>query len=172
MTERTPDRGAQGLVFDIQRFSVHDGPGIRTAVDTAGDVPFDRLAATAARTDLLLYDVKCMDDATHRRATGVGNTRILANLARIADGLVDIHVRIPVIPSINDTEENMAATAAMLRPLQGIRLVQLLAFHKLGEGKYHGLDLAYPAADFTMLPKGRLEELAQVFRAAGLEVAT
>lgn len=144
--------------------------GLRTAVDTAGDVPFERLKRAAERTDLLLYDVKCMDDATHRRATGSGNARILKNLARIADGSVDIHIRIPVIPSINDTEENMAATAAMLRPLRGIRLVQLLPFHKLGEGKYHGLDMAYAAADFDMLPKGRLEELAQVFRAAGLEV--
>jgi pyruvate formate lyase activating enzyme len=146
--------------------------GILTAVDTAGDVPFERLRRAADLADLLLFDVKAMDEAVHRKATGTGNARILSNLARIADGSIEIRIRIPVIPSINATEENMAATAAMLRPLKGIRHVQLLPFHKLGEGKYRGLGMEYEARDFEALPKGRIEELAAVFREAGIEVAT
>ena len=144
--------------------------GLNTAVDTAGNVPFEHLEQAAALADLVLYDLKAMNDETHRRVTGVGNGRILGNLAKLADGRVDIIIRIPVIPSVNDDLENMRRTAAFLKPLAGIRLVELLPFHKLGEAKYLSLGLEYGAKDFPQLQKGKTTALSHIFLEAGINV--
>ena len=88
--------------------------GIRTAVDTAGHVPFEYFERILPYTDLLLYDVKCFDSAKHKLYTGVGNELILDNLERLLRSSVPVWVRIPIIPTVNDSEEEMRTIKAFL----------------------------------------------------------
>jgi len=144
--------------------------GIRTAVDTAGCVPFDNFEAVLPYTDLFLYDLKHMDSAAHRRATGVPNEQIVENLSELSGAGARSLIRIPVVPGFNDTRENMTKTAAFLKPLRGIEGVELLPFHRLGGGKYEPLGLTYAAEELRAPLPGELRELAAVFERAGIPV--
>ncbi len=116
--------------------------GITTAIDTAGHVEASILEKLAPMADLFLYDVKAMDSELHRRGTGVGNQRILANLdfllARCPEKVL---LRCPVIPGYNDTVENFAALADYIRQRNSPRKVELLPYHRLGENKYAALGM-------------------------------
>lgn len=144
--------------------------GLHTAVDTAGNVPFAHFERILPYTDLFLYDVKCAGEAEHVRATGVGNTLILENLGKLSRAGAEIWVRIPVIPGVNDTLENMRSTADLLSGLPGVKLVELLTFHRLGGGKYESLGRTYSAIDLVQAPKEKIQALSVPFADKGIAV--
>ena len=72
---------------------------LHTAIETTGNAPWEVLEALLGSVDLWLYDLKHMDSETHRRATGVGNELILANLRKLADLGAPIRIRVPLIPT-------------------------------------------------------------------------
>ena len=110
--------------------------GIHTAVDTAGNVPFESFEKIMPYTDLFLYDVKCFTDELHRKGTGVSNQRILANLKKLSDTFSgDIIIRIPIIPGFNTDPDELQKMASFLRGIK-CRQIEPLPYHKLGENKY------------------------------------
>ena len=106
--------------------------GIHTAVDTAGNVPFEDFERILPYTDLFLYDMKAFHEEVHRKLTGVSNERIKDNLVRLAQAGKDIRIRIPVVEELNASE-----LPFMKRFLwdNGIRDIELLAYHRMGVGK-------------------------------------
>ena len=137
--------------------------GINTAVDTAGNIPWESIEEILPYTDLFLYDLKVMDEIKHKEVTGVSNKIILSNLKELSNRTSEIIIRIPVIPGINNSLKNMQATYNFLKELKGIKAVELIPFHKLGEGKYESLGIEYPAKDFRLLEKGEIEKLGIIF---------
>jgi pyruvate formate lyase activating enzyme len=144
--------------------------GLHTAVETAGHVPWENLLEILPFTDLFLYDLKAMDSGLHRRMTGTDNTRILKNLHRLSAHGASIIVRIPVVPGVSDSEENMKSTADFVQPLRGIVRVDLIPFHRMAEEKYSSLELAFGAAGMAMPDRAAMEHWAQVFRDRKIEV--
>ena len=116
----------------------------------------------------MFYDVKHMDDEIHREVTGVSNSQILKNLAELAKVHDNIIVRIPVIPGINDSEENVAQTASYISAL-GIKCLELLPYHNLGECKYGQLGREYTLSDVKTPDKDFMEKLAAAARNAAGE---
>ena len=112
---------------------------VHTAVDTCGDVPRASFQKVMPYTDVFLYDVKAVDEETHRRCTGVSNRRILDNLRYLNEAGANIEVRIPFVPGCNDTE--IAAVAAFLQPLSAVKKVRLLRYHNYAGSKYAALGL-------------------------------
>ncbi len=110
--------------------------GIHTAVDTAGNVPWQSFAEIRELTDLFLYDIKAMDTSVHRACTGVGNERILDNFKRLAEAGSAILVRIPYVPGYNDGE--MDGIASFLSAYPQIK-AELLPYHSLGNSKHRAL---------------------------------
>ena len=110
--------------------------GVHTAVDTAGHVPYEAFLQILPYTDLFLYDVKCMDPALHQRTVGVENGRILDNLRRLLQTGKPLWVRIPVIPTVNDTREEMQRIKDFLDSCGTPAKVELLPYHAMGEHKY------------------------------------
>ena len=113
--------------------------GIHTAVDTAGHVPFDRFERILPDTDLLLYDVKCYDSEKHKAYTGVDNRLILENLGKLLRTEQAVWVRIPVIPTVNDSVEEMRAIRQFLDSYGYPDKVELLPYHAMGEHKYEAI---------------------------------
>jgi len=114
--------------------------GIHTAVDTAGNVPWERFDAILPYTDLFLYDFKHNDDEKHRAGTGVSNRRILANLEKLLEHCPErVIVRIPIIPGFNDDAESLAAIGRWLGAHNRPKFIEPLAYHKLGEHKAEAL---------------------------------
>ena len=110
--------------------------GIHTAVDTAGHVPYERFEQILPYTDLFLYDVKCFDSDKHRQYTGVENQLILKNLKRLLAKSTPVWIRIPIIPTVNDTEEELQRIKEYLSSCGIPEKVELLPYHAMGEHKY------------------------------------
>ena len=113
--------------------------GIHTAVDTAGHVSFDRFERIMPYTDLFLYDVKCFDSEKHRRYTGVGNELILENLKRLLATDKPIWIRIPIIPTVNDTVGEIHRIKEYVRSCGAPEKIELLPYHAMGEHKYDAI---------------------------------
>lgn len=128
-----------GEVFSLARQS-----GIHTAVETALKVPRENIDMISDFTDLFIADLKHFSSENHKILTGSGNSRILENLEHIAHARqeVNLWVRIPCIPTLNDSEENLVASAKFIRALgNGVKRVELLRYNNLSENKYKSLGL-------------------------------
>jgi pyruvate formate lyase activating enzyme len=142
--------------------------GLHTAVDTAGNLPFDWIAEALPYTDLFLFDCKMMDEERHREVTGVGNQRILENLQKLGDGRARVWVRVPVIPGINDTPHEIGKIAEFLAILPGIEQVELLPFHHLGAGKYDSLGMENASQALKPPSESHMEELVRILQKRNL----
>ena len=149
--------------FTLELLRSARAAGVGTAVDTAGCVPFSSFEAVLPYTDLFLYDLKCMDEAMHRRVTGESNILILENLVALSKAGARLIIRIPVIPGVNDTTKDMDAASRFLEPLDGITLVELLTYHKLGGSKYETLGMKYSAGDIDPPSHDKIKEMSVCF---------
>ena len=135
--------------------------GLHTAVDTCGHASAETFSRVSELVDLFLFDLKLMDAARHRQATGVDNTLILNNLHRAVKSRKPLIVRIPIVPEVNDDLENMNATVGFLRTI-GVENVDLLAYHEIGHEKYRRLGGQAPEA-FVPPTKDQMQKLCDRF---------
>jgi pyruvate formate lyase activating enzyme len=144
--------------------------GLRTAVDTAGSSQNGALERLASKTDLVLFDLKVMDDAKHREWTGVSNAPILANLERLAEGRTELWVRIPLVRGVNDDEDNIRRTTALLTSLGTIKRIGLLPYHSGGLEKARRIGKETSFRRFEPPSEERLAAIEAAFCGAGFEV--
>ncbi len=144
--------------------------GWRRAVDTSGHAPWRVLERIAPHTDLFLFDLKHMDAAKHRAATGVDNARILDNARRLAALGATIQFRLPLIPGVNDDEANIAATGRFVAALPGAAAIDVLPYHAAATGKYKKLGLAYPGAAIPPSDPAQVDRTVQILQKCGLSV--
>ena len=117
--------------------------GIHTAIETTAFAPKSVLARLLPHLDLVMMDVKHMDSKKHEEYTGRPNEEILENARFVAERARELIVRVPVIPTFNDTEEEIRAIARFANSLPGVRRLHLLPYHRLGQDKYKGLGREY-----------------------------
>jgi pyruvate formate lyase activating enzyme len=142
--------------------------GVHTALDTCGLGPREDLLEATALADLVLFDLKHMDEAQHRRWTGAGNGAILANLEALGQSHPQIWIRVPVIPGVNDDLENLEATARFVAGIPGVRRLDLLPYHSTGAAKFGRLGKDYTLDDVAPPTPERMAGLADLFRAHGI----
>jgi pyruvate formate lyase activating enzyme len=143
---------------------------LQTAVDTSGFTPWPVLDEIHPLVDLFLYDLKLMEDARHRRWTGVSNKIILSNLRQLSEAGHRILVRIPIIPGINDDKENLRQTGAFLVSLPNVPPVELLSYHDIAEGKYTGLGMNYALGEIHPPAHEQMQAFAALLTGYGLKV--
>jgi pyruvate formate lyase activating enzyme len=131
--------------FVRELFELCRGESIDTCIETCGFAPPEALEEVIPVTDHFLFDLKHMDPEIHSRLTGRSNARILENARLLLKRGADIVFRQPLIPGINDSVENIEATAAFLSGLgkNDLRL-ELMPYHRMGRGKYTALAMQYP----------------------------
>ena len=113
--------------------------GIHTAVDTAGHIPFKSFKKILPYTDLFLYDIKIFDTQKHKQYVGVGNELILENLKKLFKANAKIWIRIPIIPDVNDSIEEMQLIRDFLDKNGKPEKIELLPYHAMGENKYSAI---------------------------------
>ena len=121
--------------------------GIHTALDTAGDVGWCHFEEVLDHIDLVLFDIKFADRDLHRRYTGRDNDLILANAQLLSQKGIPMHIRLVMIPGINDSEAEIRARMEIVRSLRSVEQVDILPYHRFGAGKYARLGLEYPLMD-------------------------
>ena len=144
--------------------------GIPTALDTAGFSTNGVLDRLAPKADLILYDLKVMDDARHKELTGVSNVPVIDNLKRLAAGRTEVWVRIPLVAGVNDDDGNIRRTIALLSSLKTIRRVGLLPYHASGLDKARRIGREREFRKFEAPSEDRIAAIAAAFREAGFEV--
>jgi len=119
---------------------------IHATLDTSGHAPADVLERILPRLQLVLYDLKIMDPALHRRYTGVTNERILDNLKRIDRSPIPLRLRVPLIPGVTDGQDNLDQIVQLAASLSSVQGIDLLPFHRIGSDKYRRLGMVDPMA--------------------------
>ena len=139
---------------------------IHTVVDTSGYAPAEIFVEICNMIDLVLFDLKLMDDEMHRRYTGVSNKTILKNLETLSGFNTPHHIRFPLIPGITDTDENVLSVAEFVRALGSVSRIDILPMHRIADGKYQRLDMQNkmankqpPSPDEIATKKRQFEEL-------------
>jgi pyruvate formate lyase activating enzyme len=143
---------------------------IHTAVDTCGFAPKEDLLAVAPRVDLFLYDLKSMDEAGHTQYTGASNVSILDNLQALGQVHRNIWIRVPIIPGVNDSADQLDAIARRAASTPGVQQVNVLPYHEAGA--YKSSRVGAPCRMENVVPPSseHMEDVAAKFRGFGFNV--
>ena len=143
---------------------------IHTVLDTCGFASWHTVDSLREAVDLFLYDLKLMNDDKHRHFTGVPNEPILNNLRGLSEHGHHIIVRVPVIPGVNDDDENFRLMGAFVATLPHVDGVDLLPYHPTAVDKYARLNMPYKLADVRPPTDERMAEIAHILQNYGLLV--
>lgn len=145
---------------------------IHTAVDTSGYASWKIIEGLLPFVDLFLYDIKMIDEADHKKYTGVNNKLILENLYKLSSEKKNIRMRIPIISGINDSE-NIFSIADFLDTLPNSVLgIDLLPFHNTASHKYIRFGMKNELASIKTPDKKDLKETKQYLESRGFRVKT
>ena len=156
--------------------------GLHTAIETCGECPWESLGSLLPATDLVMMDIKAMSDERHRKATGKGNGRILANARMLALSDAPLIFRTPVVRGVNDSREEIGQIASFISELARMRNAEagngsvpreiryeLLRFHRLASDKYRSLGREYRAASLDPVPEEEMLGLLKAAQRAGID---
>ncbi len=144
--------------------------GLHRAVDTSCFAEIETLQEVAEQCELFLVDLKHMDSDKHRLYTGVGNRKILENIAALAASGSAVRVRIPLIKGFNSDEVNIRRSGEFLTGLGTIDAVDLLPYHSAASAKYRKLGMEYKALQFAPIENSEVEACKTILQHMGLEV--
>ena len=142
--------------------------GITTAIETAGYADWSVIARLLPYVDTVLMDIKHMNGEKHREFTTKDNEKILENAGRIAKDAKRLIVRTPVIPTFNDTPEEIRAIAEFAVSLKTVKEMHLLPYHRIGSDKYAGLGRIYTMAHIQPPDRETMQRLLDVVNRTGL----
>jgi pyruvate formate lyase activating enzyme len=143
--------------------------GIHTCADTSGFGTAEALDKVLEYTDLVYFDLKHMDDARHRELMGVPRDVIVRNLETVAARGIPVTIRVPLIPEYNSGEENLRATAELVRAVAPNATVSVLPYHKYGASKYASVGMVYALDELRENTPEELERARAIFEEYGLK---
>ena len=136
--------------------------GYHGCIETCGNGNTEKFKKLAGLLDLVFFDVKHANSDIHKSVTGVSNEPILKNLEAIQETANNIIVRTPVIPGINDSEENIIEIAKICSRMSKVSAWELLPYHRLGEYKYESLGLPYSLTGTMPPPKEQMQHFVDL----------
>lgn len=166
--------GEATLQVDMLRdlvYKLYD-KAIDLAIETSGYFDFDEVKDIFEKLNLIFIDIKHMNDNKHRFYTGLGNEKILKNIAQLNDLKVPVVVRIPVIEGVNSDVENIKETAKFIKSAIDVPKLELLPYHSFGHSKYEALGLEKPSRQFKPPSPKCLKALVKIVEEQGVEVVS
>lgn len=143
--------------------------GLHVAVDTCGMAEPRTAERVLPLADLVLFDVKVVDEARHRRATGGSNATILANLRALAARRAEVRIRFPLVPALTADDENVRAVGQLLASL-GLVRVDVLPCHRAGLAKYERIGQDVVANAVEVPTQAQVDAAVSTLSSFGLEV--
>lgn len=141
--------------------------GINTAIESTACAEYSRIEAILPYLDTYLMDIKHINSDKHREFTGRSNELILENAKKLANEKCNLIVRVPVIPTFNDTPQEIYDIASFARSI-GVKEIHLLPYHRLGTDKYTALGREYLMGHIDLIPKEKIATLQNVASSVGL----
>lgn len=142
-------------------------PEVHALIETSGFSSEAAFRRVVEAMDMVIMDVKIVDPALHRRYIGADNAPILRNLRILKEMGKPFRIRVPLIPTVNDTPENMEATARLIEGARRLEKVELLRYNRAAGAKYSGVGMTY-APDFPEAQEPRV--IREPFEARGMRV--
>lgn len=146
--------------------------GINTAIETSAMGKWDDLKGIISYCDTVFIDCKCMDRESHRELTGVYNDLIIENIVKAAEYCnrqdIDMIVRLPLIPGMNDSKENVEKTAHFVKTLNGNVLLNILPYHGFGAQKYEYIGKSYGTKDLESQSRDELDNIREILNETGV----
>ncbi|MEW5784570.1 MAG: glycyl-radical enzyme activating protein [Bacillota bacterium] len=143
--------------------------GLHVCIDTAGHISPALFRDAVRQADLVLYDLKLIDERRHRALTGVSNRLILENAAWLEKAALPVWVRIPVIPNCTAAPENMAAAARFIKRSMGsVERIDLLGYNDLCAGDYERLRQEYSLKDTARVSESDMEQYRAILAESGV----
>ncbi len=134
--------------------------GINTAMESMGCAPYDVIERILPHLDTYLMDIKHINGSKHKEFTGKSNELMLENARKIAaSGQTNLVIRVPVVPTFNDTPDEIADIARFADKLPGVNKIHLLPYHRLGQDKYDGLGRKYTLTEILPPENDEMEML-------------
>ncbi len=143
--------------------------GISTAIETTGYADMDIIRRLLPHIDTVLMDIKHTNAEKHKQFTTKDNALILENARHIAKEARHLIIRTPVIPTFNDTEEEIGEIARFASSLEGVSEMHLLPYHRIGSDKYVGLGRTYEMSHISPPDKEKMQRLLAVVKGHGLK---
>lgn len=162
----------QQFAFTRELLQAAKQNGLHTTLDTSGFAPQQDFEALLPHVDLFLFDIKADTSTLHRRLTGVGNERILANLAFLVTHGAAVRLRCPLIPGINDSPAHLHFIAELNTRYPQLDGIDLMPFHNLAAGKWQAVHRAWELGD---LPSANADDRTRwitELKAAGCDKVT
>ena len=156
-----------GLLFQKLRQN-----GIHTCLDTNGYVGVynEETELMINESDLVMVDIKHINDHKHHLLVGVSNQRTLRFVRHLADINKKTRVRYVVVPGYSDDIADIHALAQFLAPMQNIEHVELLPYHNLGTHKWKALDIEYPLEGMEPPPEEKMQEIQSILEDYALNI--
>ena len=143
---------------------------IHTCLDTSGYCDAKTLLKAAEKSDLILYDIKLVDETAHKKHTGKSVALVLNNLKLLSKQRANIRLRFPLIPGMTDTNKNIGGIIAFLKENTIYRDIHILPFHKAGEAKYNSLNMKNYLQDTQPPLKEKVLKVKEQFELKGFSV--
>ncbi|PKO00599.1 MAG: glycyl-radical enzyme activating protein [Chloroflexi bacterium HGW-Chloroflexi-4] len=163
--------------FTLELMKALKHVGLSVALDSCGLCAPETLVDLVAEADIVLFDLKLIDDKAHRKWTGVSNARILNNLQVVtreieaSNGAKRLWVRTPLIPSATDSRDNIQGIGQHLADKVGAAAErwELCAFNNLCRDKYARLNMEWAFADTPLMTKEDLADIENLAKASGFD---
>jgi pyruvate formate lyase activating enzyme len=140
---------------------------LHVLLDTCGYGSQQDFLQLLARSNLIFFDLKLIDAEAHRHYTGCDNDLILSNLQLLSKSGKPFIIRVPLVPGVTDTDENLAGIAKTIEKLPGLVEVNLLPYNRAAGSKYQYAGLEFiPEYD----EERPLNINMEIFKQAGLKV--
>ena len=154
---------AQGA-FVLALLDAARSRGIDTAIETSGLCNWKTMRDVAPLADQIFFDIKCLDPEKHEQVTGVSNRKILRNFRRLRAEFpeVNVVVRTPIVPGVNDSDADILAIAEFVNSAGGASAYELLPYHGFGEPKYAKLGRRYRLSDVEPPSPERMMNLREI----------
>ncbi len=143
---------------------------LNTVIETCGAFAWSKFEELLPYLDIIYFDLKAAGRDDHKRLTGVDNERILANARKLAESGKEVVFRIPLVPEMTATDENVAGLIGLLKEL-GQQEVHLLPYHKMGESKLQRIESTQEELGVEPMSEECIAEIRARFEAAGLAVS-
>jgi len=142
--------------------------GVHTVVDTCGYADRSIMEAVLDWADMVIFDLKFVDDDKSVKHTGVNCRQIVENLKLLLEAGTPYRIRMPIIPTINDSREDIGSLAGLLKELK-IGELEIIPYHRYGSAKYARLGLDYTLGDLEQPSADSLEEAINIFRSYNIK---
>ena len=143
---------------------------LHVTLDTCGFAEWEIFKKIIKYVDLVLFDIKIIDEEKHIKYTGKSNKLILEKLNQLSRIGIPIIIRIPLIPGFNDSEKEIRAIADMVSKLKNITEINILPYHRLGESKHTRLGNEYKMKDVKPPNDACLEKAKSFLMCEGIKI--